>query len=210
MYRLNHRALFSTLAIALAFIRATWITATFATASSLAIAEGTSTKDAAKIDLFRTLSLAKSEQEGRAAESQIWECWFDQSPTAEVRASLDAGIERRESYDYEAAEHHFDKVIELAPEYAEGYNQRAFIRFLRQNYESSKTDLEVVLKMEPNHFGALSGLYHILQIQNRPKAAFGMLQQAVAIHPWIQERSALPKELWPRNYRNIHDPGNEI
>lgn len=200
MHRLNHRAPLNIFAITFVVL----------TTISLAYADETSTNDISKISLFKALSIAKTEQEGRTAESEIWEYWFAQSPTPEVRASLDAGIERRETYDYEAAEYHFDKVIELAPDYAEGYNQRAFIRFLRQKYESSKTDLEVALKIEPNHFGALSGLYHVLQIQNRPKAAMGMLQQAVTIHPWIQERTALPKELWPKSYRDIHDPGQEI
>ena len=62
----------------------------------------------------------------------------------------------------EAAEHHFDKVILSAPDYAEGYNQRAFIRFLREDYDNALADLEIVLELEPNHFGASSGLYHIL------------------------------------------------
>ena len=160
--------------------------------------------------LFKSLLAAENEQEGRIAEDAIWRYWFDQSPTALVRASLDAGIERREAYDFEAAEIHFDKVVRSAPNYAEGYNQRAFVRFLREKYQSAQTDLEIALKLEPNHFGALSGLYHILQKQDRREAAMRMLSRAVEIHPWLKERSALPKEKWPKSYRDLHDPGLEI
>lgn len=166
--------------------------------------------DQEKADLFQELARAESEQAGRIAEDAIWRFWLNQAPTADVRASLDAGMERRKAYDLEAAEIHLDKVVEQAPDYAEGYNQRAFVKFLRENYASAQTDLETVLEIEPNHFGALSGMYHILQIQNRRRAAMKMLQQAVTIHPWLKERSALPKTMWPESYREIHEPGQEI
>lgn len=169
-----------------------------------------STNESEKKALFENLYRAENEQEGRIAEDAVWRFWFDQSPTTTVRTYLDAGIERREAYDYEAAEHHLDKVVQSAPEYAEGYNQRAFVRFLRENYYDAKTDLEMALKLEPNHFGALSGLYHILQRQDKRDAALNMLKLAVEIHPWLKERSALPEEMWPKSYRNLHAPGTKI
>lgn len=175
----------------------------------------TNLKESAFVDteiliLFENLANAENELEGRLAEESIWQFWFSQSPSPDVRASLDAGIKRREAYDFEAAEHHLDKVVESAPNYAEGYNQRAFVRFLRENYNDAQTDLETALELEPNHFGAMSGLYRILQRQNRQKAAMKMLQLAVDIHPWLKERSALPKALWPKSFRDLHDPGLEI
>lgn len=157
-------------------------------------------------ELFQQLASAKNQQAGRQAESELWQFWMNQSPTAEVRTMLDAGMERREAYDFEAAEGHFDQVIEAAPAYAEGYNQRAFVRFLRQNYTGSLDDLEKTLEMKPDHFGALTGMYHILRLQNRHGAAFDMLQRAVVIHPWVQERGALPRDRWPESYKQIHDP----
>jgi len=163
-----------------------------------------------KQKLFDALAGAKNAQVAQQAEAAIWEHWFNESPNQNVRASLDAGMERREAYDYEAAENHFDVVVKFAPDYAEGYNQRAFIRFLRENYEEAQADLEVVLSLEPDHFGAMSGLYHILQTQNRPKAALKMLRRAVAIHPWLNEHTLLPEAMWPDNYRKIHEPGQEI
>lgn len=145
--------------------------------------------------LFENLLKAQSEPEGRQAEDAIWKFWFDQAPDAKARELLDAGIERREAYDYESAENHFDELIDLAPEYSEGYNQRAFIRFLREKHADAQADLEKALTLEPDHFGALSGLYHIHVIQNRPKAGFEFLRQAVQIHPWLRERSALPQAM---------------
>lgn len=163
-----------------------------------------------RAELLKNLASATTQQEGRTAENAMWQFWFSLSPTVVVRQSLDAGIERREAYDFEAAENHFDRVIEAAPTYAEGYNQRAFIRFLRENFDESQVDLEKALELEPDHFGALAGLYQILRIQNRYEAALSLLQKAVTIHPWLQERGSLPKELWPDSYRDIHDPELEI
>lgn len=160
--------------------------------------------------LFATLASAQTQSEGRAAESAIWQFWFDQSPTAEIRAALDIGMERRRAYDYATAEQYLDEVVSAAPDYAEGYNQRAFVRFLRENFSDAQADLETVLALEPNHFGALSGLFHILRRQGRQTAALDQLRRAVEIHPWIQERSSLPEDLWPDSYREIHDPEQRI
>lgn len=155
--------------------------------------------------LFQQLASAKSEQEGRQIESDIWQYWFNQSPTPEIRRDLDKGMERRRIYDLEGAEQYFDDIVNDAPQYAEGYNQRAFARFLREDLDGALTDLEKTLELVPEHFGALSGMYHVLRLQNRPKAAFKALQDAVTLHPWIQERGGLPKNMWPDNYRAIHE-----
>jgi len=169
-----------------------------------------STFDTERKTLFEALSHAENEQQGRIAEGDIWRFWFDQSPTEDVRKALDAGMERREAYDFEAAENFLDTVVESAPAYAEGYNQRAFVRFLREKYDAAQEDLEKTLELEPDHFGAMSGLFHILRRQNRQTAALSLLQKAVGIHPWLKERSALPQSMWPESYREIHKPGQEI
>ncbi len=160
--------------------------------------------------LFEKLAKAQSEQEGRLAEDAIWQYWFSLAPDHSARKSLDAGMERRKAYDFEAAEKHLDNVVTTAPDYAEGYNQRAFVRFLRENFTGALTDLEKTLELEPEHFGALAGLYQVLRIQNRHQAAMTALQSGVSIHPWLKERGALPEELWPDSYRRLHEPGLEL
>lgn len=183
-------------------------------ACSIAVTHAQSTSSSSveehKLSLFDDLANATSELEGKHIEDAIWNLWFDQSPTTQIRVWLDAGIERREAYDFEAAELHLDKVVESAPEYAEGHNQRAFIRFLRENFVEAKVDLEKALELEPNHFGAMSGLFHVYFRQGEQDKAMEMLQKAVLVHPWLKERSALPKAWWPERYRRIHTPGQDI
>ncbi len=176
-------------------------------------AQAGSAKMAEKVDheeLFKALATATTAQQARQIESAIWESWFADAPTLEARQLLDAGITRREAYDYEAAEGLFDQLIEMAPDYIEGYNQRAFIRFLRENLSGSLTDLERVIASDPRHFGALSGMYHVLRSQGRHQTAMQVLRQAVEVHPWINEHAALPEEMWPDNYRRIRQPGLKL
>jgi tetratricopeptide (TPR) repeat protein len=165
---------------------------------------------AIKEELFETLRSASNETEGRYAEDAIWKFWFNQAPTPQIRSTLDASIKRREAYDFEAAEILLDDVIKQAPDYAEGYNQRAFIRFLRDKQMLAQQDALRALELEPDHFGAISGLFHILSKLNKKDAALVTLQRGVSLHPWMKERFSLPKDMWPDSYRNIHEPGTSI
>ena len=144
--------------------------------------------------LFAALKAARTEPEGREAENAIWRWWLNQAPTLEVRDAIDHGMERRESYDFEAAETAFNIAVRDAPDYAEGWNQRAFARFLRDNIDGALSDLERAVELEPDHFGAWSGMFHILLQMGRTEVAYAALERAVTIHPWLKERGMLPPD----------------
>lgn len=144
--------------------------------------------------LFAALKSAKTERQGRQAEHEIWQWWLSQAPTPELRTAVEHAMSRRSSYDFEAAETTLDEVIEAAPGYAEAWNQRAFVRFLREKDAGALSDLEKTIELEPDHFGALSGMYHVLLRMGRSRAAIASLSRAVEIHPWIQERGNLPPD----------------
>jgi tetratricopeptide (TPR) repeat protein len=76
-------------------------------------------------------------------------------------------MSRRSSYDFEAAEEAFDQGDRRRPNYAEGWNQRAFVRFLRDKDDGALSDLEKAVALEPDHFGAWSGMYHVLMRMGR-------------------------------------------
>ena len=54
---------------------------------------------------------------------------------------LDAAMERRSQYDFAGAIEHLDKLVAHAPDYAEGWNQRATILFLQEKYDRSLEDV---------------------------------------------------------------------
>ncbi|WP_156459964.1 tetratricopeptide repeat protein [Mesorhizobium sp. Root157] len=144
--------------------------------------------------LFQHLAAAATEAQARALEDAIWNFWLDLAPNGEVRTFVDQAMDRREAYDFATAEDLLDRAIEQAPNYAEAWNQRAFIRFLRDNDEGAEADILRALELEPKHFGALSGLFHVLSRRGRTEAANAALIEAVKIHPWLKERTMLPPD----------------
>lgn len=157
---------------------------------SLSLADSMSERER----LFAALKSARTEAEGREAENAIWHFWLDQAPTARIREAIDRGMERRESYDFEAAEAALDIAVRDAPDYAEGWNQRAFVRFLRDNADGALADLEKAVELDPEHFAAWSGMFHVLMRMGRTEVAFASLARAVTIHPWLKERGMLPPD----------------
>lgn len=144
--------------------------------------------------LFENLAAATTEEEGRRAEDAIWQFWIDH-PDPAIREAIAEGMRQRESYDWDGALATFSRVIETDPDYAEGWNQRAFIHFLKEDYDASLADLERALELEPMHFGALAGKALIFMQTDRFDEGQAVLRQAVALHPFLKERGMLV----PRN-----------
>jgi tetratricopeptide (TPR) repeat protein len=141
--------------------------------------------------LFEQLKNAKTETEGRALENAIWEMWMAEAPTPEIARTVKAAMDAREAYDYDRALMLIDSVVATAPAYAEGWNQRAFIRFLKEDLDGALDDLDRALELEPRHFGALAGKAIILMQQGRMELGQKALREAVEIHPWLKERPML-------------------
>ncbi len=70
-----------------------------------------------------------------------------------------------------------DAVVELAPAYAEGWNRRAYVYYLQNNYKRAVGDLRRALALEPNHFKALEGLARILRDTGQKKSALEAYEQ---------------------------------
>lgn len=112
--------------------------------------------------LFNLLENASNPAEAASVEQQIWTIWHT-APDAELQALLENGMAAMNRADFGHALELFDKITEKAPEYAEGWNKRATVNYLLNNFNDSLSDIAETLKHEPRHFGALSGkgLVHI-------------------------------------------------
>ena len=155
-----------------------------------ALAVGQSASDERE-RLFRLLRNAPTERDGRRAEDAVWRMWMAQAPTPAIADAVSEAMRKRERYDWDGALAILDTVVADAPAYAEGWNQRAFIRFLKRDPDGSLDDIERALALEPLHFAALSGKAIILMQQGRVELAQAALRRAVEIHPWLRERSML-------------------
>jgi len=140
--------------------------------------------------LFAALAKSSSAGGSRSLTSKIWLLWF-RAPNAAAAAIMEQALERRTARDYPGAVAVLDTLVESAPEWAEGWNQRATIRYLLRDFDGSLADIERVLALEPKHFGALSGQGVILMHQGKMAAGQLALRKAVEIDPFLSARALL-------------------
>ena len=100
---------------------------------------------------------------------------------------LDAGLRRRDSYDFAGALSEFDRLTAYCPTYAEGFNQRAYINFLQEDYEAALVDIDIALGLQPLHIAAQSGRALTLMKLGRIDEARAQLLIAVDNNPWLSE-----------------------
>ena len=119
----------------------------------------------------------------RAAEF-LWQMWH-RSGDPRLDGLLQEGIEAMERQDLPAADAAFTRLISEAPAFAEGWNKRATVRYMAQDYEASIADCRETLARNPDHFGALSGqgLCHIMLGQFREAAE--LFRRTLAVHPHL-------------------------
>ena len=147
--------------------------------------------------LLGILKSAPDPFSGQQAANDVWAFWV-QAPDGKAQELLNRGMALIRASQYPTAERVLDQLVHYCPAFAEGWNQRAFARFLNDRYDESLADIETVLRLEPAHFGALSGRAQILIRQGRTGLAQLAIQDALKVHPWISDRRALP------------DPGQDI
>ena len=76
-----------------------------------------------------------------------------------------------------------NKLIDTAPQFAEARNQRAILHFIRGELDKSVDDCRAVVKRNPFHFGALSGMAQSLVKLGKPKDALDAFQELIKIQP---------------------------
>jgi tetratricopeptide (TPR) repeat protein len=140
------------------------------------------------IDALRAAPHAKA---ARPLNARLWALWTD-APDARAQELLDSGMARIRVGDLRNAVAAFDALIAYCPDYAEGYNQRAFARYLRQDFAPALEDLDAALARSPRHIGALSGKALTLMGLGRDREALATLRAALALNPWLSERTLVP------------------
>lgn len=144
--------------------------------------------------LFAALKIAPDGESAKAIEQRIWAVWMvSGSDTCNLlMGRVKAATEAK---DYDLALKLLDAVVEIRPDYVEGWNQRATIYYLKDDYGHAIADIGQVLKREPRHFGALSGLGVILQEIGDDKDALKAYRDALKIDPHLENIPDVVKEL---------------
>ncbi len=137
--------------------------------------------------LIEQVQQAEDEATALQIFNQMWMFWAD-APNEQAQAVLDRGMSRRSGYDLAGALEDFDTLTDYCPTYAEGYNQRAFVHFLRQDFAAALIDLDRALELSPQHVAAMSGRALSLFGLSRTDEARAALEAALALNPWLPER----------------------
>lgn len=142
--------------------------------------------------LIQQVQDAPNELAARRISNEMWTYWAD-APDDRSQQLLDEGMTRRAAFDFDGALIAFDALIAYCPHYAEGYNQRAFVNFIRQDYATALPDLERATELSPRHIAAIAGHALTLVGLKRDAEAAVILRQALALNPWLSERHLLPQ-----------------
>ena len=142
--------------------------------------------------LFAQAQEAQDFSEGQAASDAMWKVWL-RAPNTAAQEVLDRGMAARGSFDFVEAYAQFTRLTEYCPDYAEGWNQRAYISFLRDDYAAALTDLDRALVLQPRHVAAQSGRGLTLMKLGRIAEARTQMLAAVANNPWLSEKALLAK-----------------
>jgi tetratricopeptide (TPR) repeat protein len=145
-------------------------------------------------NLYAHLATAESEQTAAKIAETIERVWL--APGSDtimvlMERSLKAVAEKKP----EIALKFLDAVVELAPDFAEGWNRRAYVHYTNNDPARALGDLRRVLALDPNHFKALDGLGQILREIGQKKAALEAYRKLLAVHPFWKDGEQVLKEL---------------
>jgi tetratricopeptide (TPR) repeat protein len=144
--------------------------------------------------LFGALKAAPDEASAKHVEARIWAQWLH-TPSDTAALLMMRAKAAMDAHQMDVAQKLLDAVVKLRPDYVEGWNRRATLYYLRNDYAHSLEDIEQVLIREPRHFGALAGLGMIMQDLGDDKRALDAFRRALAINPHLDKVPDLVKTL---------------
>ena len=163
--------------------------------------------DPALDGLFERLAITTSDEEASNITHEIWQRWTA-NDDPEVSQLMQIGIRALNYSTYRKALQSFDRVIEIAPEFAEGWNKRATLYYHIKEYRRSIDDIKKTLRLEPRHFGAWSGLGLVSIAQENYSGALAAFKKALSINPHISNMRRYVQKL--EDWQQRKDEENAI
>ena len=146
--------------------------------------------------LLGDLAVAPDAETAKPIEQAILrEFLATESPTIELLMSRVAVTIQEKKYNTALAL--LDNIIELDPSYAEGWNKRATVNYLLDDYVAALRDVERALALQPNHFGAVYGLGILMREFGARDLALDAFERALSINPFLENAQKAVENLEP-------------
>ena len=143
-------------------------------------------------NLFLRLKQSENPILARNYESKIWKIWLNSGSSDASNNQMQIGLKLMENGQLVHAQKVFEEISIKDPNWAESYNKIATVKFLKGDYSGSIIDIQKTLKLEPRHFGAISGLVQINIILKNYEQALKNLEYVLKIHPNIGIKKLRP------------------
>ena len=173
----------------------------FLAASMLALAYAPANADQndPKLDrLFAALQISLSNASAASLEREIWAIWTRYPDDRAINHQMNKAIKMMNAGRLDDADTMFSAIISREPAFAEAWNKRATVRFFRGDDAGSANDILQVIKLEPRHFGALSGLGMIKVRAGDFQGALQAYRAAQRINPFLPNVEVIIDKLGQR------------
>ncbi|MDZ4789711.1 MAG: tetratricopeptide repeat protein [Hyphomicrobiales bacterium] len=149
--------------------------------------------------------LANKDISERAAQelvSVIERVWLD-SGSHTVDFLMERALAATRSQNYDISIQILNRVVELAPDYAEGWNQLAVAYYLSENFDQTLPPLLRALSLDRRHFKAIEGYGVLMREMGNKRAALSAFRRVLVINP----RSSSAREAEAELSREIDGQG---
>lgn len=149
---------------------------------------------AALDELFARLAAAPADGGSYAIEDAIWEIWTGHADPA-LAALMNQAIAAIASNRFDEAAAVLCEMTAKAPEWAEAWNKRATLDYLRGRDAEAVAAIGRALALEPRHFGAIAGFAQICLRNGDPHSARLAFEACLRINPHLSAVRIAVEEL---------------
>ncbi|MBG1269435.1 tetratricopeptide repeat protein [Nostoc sp. WHI] len=117
------------------------------------------------------------------ATRKIWRIWFQQKGIYGLEI-IDRSQKLLDAGEIPEAETALTALIKDQPDFAEAWNRRAFLYYSIGDYQKSLADCQMVVQINPIHFGALHGMGLCYAALGEYGQAIQAFKRALEIQPY--------------------------
>lgn len=117
------------------------------------------------------------------ATKKLWRIWFQQKGVYGLE-KIDQSQKLLDAGEITEAEAMLTQLIQEQPDFAEAWNRRAFLYYSMGEYQKSLADCQMVIQINPVHFGALHGIGLCYAALGKYAKAIKAFKRALEIQPY--------------------------